>query len=81
MKTNSYIGNTNQHIHNMNVRLLLFTQTASFILMLGTAEHLFTGIISTIVFVSSFALFVKSSIYINKNEKWLLRNSNADNEE
>ena len=57
----------------MNVKLLLFIQIASFLLMLGTAEHLFTGIISSIIFVLSFVMFARSSIYINKNEKYLLK--------
>ncbi|MBO7229850.1 MAG: hypothetical protein J6V20_00345 [Bacteroidaceae bacterium] len=57
----------------MNIKLLLLTQIVSFFLMLGTAEHLFTGITSTIIFTLSFAMFIKSSIYINKNEKHLLR--------
>lgn len=62
----------------MNVKLLLFIQIASFLLMLGTAEHLFTGIISSIIFVLSFVMFARSSIYINKNEKHLLRNWKAE---
>lgn len=57
----------------MSVKLLLFIQIASFLLMLGTAEHLFTGIISSMIFILSFIMFARSSIYINKNEKRLLR--------
>ena len=64
----------------MSVKLLLFIQIASFLLMLGTAEHLFTGIISSIIFVLSFVMFARSSIYINKHEKRLLRSCKVEKE-
>lgn len=65
----------------MNIKLLLLTQIVSFFLMLGTAEHLFTGITSTIIFTLSFAMFIKSSIYINKNEKQLLRSCKTEKQQ
>ena len=64
----------------MNAKILISTQLISFLTMLGTAEHLFTNIIPTIIFITSLALFAKCSIYINKNEKRLLRECKVDEE-
>ena len=40
--------------------------------MLGTAEMLFVNTFPTILFITSLAIFIKCSIYIGKNEKWLI---------
>ena len=56
----------------MNAKLLIALQIASFIVMLGTAEQLFTKTLPTIFFMLSLLLFAKCSIYIGKNEKWLI---------
>jgi hypothetical protein len=42
--------------------------------MLGSAESLFSGTIGTLVFFTALAVFAKCSIYINRNDRWLLRN-------
>ena len=57
----------------MNAKILISLQLTSLIVMLGTAELLFVSTIPTIVFITSLALFAKSSIYISKNSKRLLR--------
>ena len=59
----------------MNAKILISLQLTSVIVMLGTAELLFVSTIPTIVFITSLALFAKSSIYISKNEKWLLNDN------
>ena len=59
----------------MNAKILISLQLASFIIMLGTAEQLFVNTIQTIVFLTSLALFTKISIYISKNEKWLIKDN------
>ena len=56
----------------MNAKFLIALQIASFIVMLGTAEQLFTKTLPTIFFMLSLLLFAKCSIYIGKNEKWLI---------
>ena len=59
----------------MNAKLLIALQIASFIVMLGTAEQLFTKTLPTIFFMLSLLLFAKCSIYIGKNENWLINDS------
>lgn len=55
----------------MNAKILISLQLTSFIIMLGTAEQLFSNTVSTIFFLTSLLLFAKCSVYIGKNEKWL----------
>lgn len=55
----------------MNAKILISLQLTSFIIMLGTAEQLFSNTVSTIFFLTSLLLFAKCSVYISKNEKWL----------
>ena len=57
----------------MNARILLILQFVSLIIILGTAESLFTNRIATIAFATSFVTFARCSIYISKNSKRLLR--------
>lgn len=59
----------------MNAKTIILLQLSSLILTLGTAEHIFTNIYSTLIFTISLICFAKCSIYINENEKWLLKNS------
>lgn len=56
----------------MNAKILISLQLISFIIMLGTAEQLFSKLFPTIFFIASLVLFAKCSIYISKNEKWLI---------
>lgn len=56
----------------MNAKILLLLQLTSFVIMLGTAELLFVKIFPTLLFLTSLAIFIKCSIYISKNEKWLI---------
>ena len=56
----------------MNAKTLLLLQLTSFVIMLGTAEMLFVNTFPTILFITSLAIFIKCSIYIGKNEKWLI---------
>ena len=56
----------------MNAKILLSLQLTSFVIMLGTAELLFVKIFPTLLFLASLAIFIKCSIYISKNEKWLI---------
>lgn len=58
----------------MNAKILLTLQLTSFVIMLGSAESLFSGTIGTLVFFTALAVFAKCSIYINRNDRWLLRN-------
>ncbi|MBR2318045.1 MAG: hypothetical protein IKA52_00020 [Bacteroidaceae bacterium] len=62
----------------MNARLIILLQAISFIVMLGTAEQLFANIVPTILFIASFILLAKCSIYIGKNEKWLLKENDGE---
>lgn len=62
----------------MNAKILITIQLTSFIIMLGTAEQLFTKTFPTILFLLSLILFAKSSIYIGKNEKWLIKDFNKE---
>lgn len=57
----------------MSPHLLLFTQFSMFIIMLGTAEELFVSKLPTIAFITAFFIFAWLSIYIRKNEKWLIK--------
>ena len=51
----------------MNARILLILQFVSLIVILGTAESLFTNRIATIAFATSFVTFARCSIYISKH--------------
>ncbi|MBQ8336724.1 MAG: hypothetical protein IJY44_04255 [Bacteroidaceae bacterium] len=62
----------------MNTKILLTIQLISFIAMTGTAERLFSAVAPTVIFLLSFIAFVRCSIYINKNEKWLLNEGNKN---
>ena len=60
----------------MNAKILIALQITSFIIMLGTAESLFVKIFPSIFFFTSLIIFAKTGIYINKNEKWLIKEIN-----
>ena len=53
--------------------LITSLQIISLITMIGTADALFSKIPSTLIFILSFAIFARCSIFISKNEKWLTR--------
>ena len=57
----------------MNATTLIAIQFISLIIMIGTAEELFTTIYPTMLFAGSFIAFALCSIYISNNKKWLLR--------
>lgn len=57
----------------MIAQILLFTQFATFLIMIGTADRLFTTPMATLVFFAAFLIFARCSIYIGKNEKWLIK--------
>ncbi|MBO7302535.1 MAG: hypothetical protein J6U58_07510 [Bacteroidaceae bacterium] len=54
-------------------------QIASLIMMLGTIDAFFVEKAATILFILSFATFARCSIFISKNEKWLTRINNQNN--
>ena len=60
----------------MNAKTLIALQITSFIIMLGTAELLFVKILPSIFFFTSLVIFANIGIYINKNEKWLIKEIN-----
>ena len=57
----------------MTPQILLLTQFTTFLIMAGVADSLFTSVMSTIIFFTAFTIFAKCSIYISKNEKWLIK--------
>lgn len=56
-----------------NATFITSLQLLSLIIMIGTAEALFSSIAATFAFIISFATFASCSIFIKKNEKWLIR--------
>lgn len=57
----------------MAPQILLLTQLFMFIIMIGTADSLFTSTISTILFITALVMFCVCSIYISSNKKRLIR--------
>lgn len=57
----------------MNAKTIIALQFAALMIMVGTAESLFDKLPQTILFIASIAAFAMCSIYISKNEKWLLK--------
>lgn len=56
-----------------NATFITSLQILSLIIMIGTAEALFSSIAATLAFIISFVIFARCSVFINKNEKWLIR--------
>jgi hypothetical protein len=61
-----------------NATLITSLQVLSLIIMIGTAESLFSSIAATSAFIISFVIFARCSIFINKNERWLARLSHKE---
>ena len=57
----------------MNATILIVVQFAALMTMVGTAESLFTRLPQTIMFIAAIITFALCSLYISKNEKWLLK--------
>lgn len=63
----------------MNATILTTLQFISLIVMIGTAEEVFTTILPTLFFSLAFIIFAQCSIYIGKNEKWLIKEKKLEN--
>ena len=63
----------------MNATILITIQFISLIVMIGTAEDVFTTIFPTLFFSLAFIVFAQCSIYIGKNEKWLIKDKQIEN--
>lgn len=63
----------------MKAQTLISIQLTSLIIMAGCGPMIFKSIIATILFVSAFLIFIRCSIYIEKNCKHLLREYNHEN--
>lgn len=72
MRTDLYTGNSKNN-NIMAPQILLFTQFAMFLAMIGTADSLFTATLPTIIFFTAFVIFARCSIYISENRKWLVK--------
>lgn len=57
----------------MKANTLISLQLTSIIVMAGTATMLFNSAIATILFLLSFFIFIRCSIYIERNKKRLLK--------
>lgn len=62
----------------MKATTLISLQLTALIIMAGTATMTFRSIIATILFLASFLVFIRCSIYIEKNKKRLLREYNRE---
>lgn len=62
----------------MKATTLISLQLTALIIMAGTAAMTFRSIIATILFLTSFLVFIRCSIYIEKNKKRLLREYNRE---
>lgn len=63
----------------MKAQTLISIQLTSLIIMAGCGSMVFKSIIATILFVSAFLIFIRCSIYIEKNRKRLLREHSNEN--
>lgn len=57
----------------MKAQTIISLQITSIIIMAGTATMIFKSDIATILFILSFLVFIRCSIYIEKNKKRLLK--------
>ena len=62
----------------MKAGTLISLQLTCMVIMAGTGFMIFRSAIATIMFVLAFAVFMLSSIYIEKNRKRLLRENSKD---
>ncbi len=57
----------------MKANTLITLQIASIVAMAGSMGLVYRSIIATMLFVAAFVVFIRCSIYIEKNRKRLLR--------
>lgn len=57
----------------MNAKTIIALQFVALMIMVGTVESLFDKLPQTILFIAAIVAFAMCSIYISKNEKWLLK--------
>lgn len=62
----------------MKAQTIISLQITSIIIMAGTATMIFKSDIATILFILSFLVFIRCSIYIEKNKKRLLKENEND---
>ena len=62
----------------MKAQTIISLQITSIIIMAGTATMIFKSDIATILFILSFLVFIRCSIYIEKNKKRLLEENEND---
>ncbi len=60
----------------MKAEVLVSLQLTAIIIMIACGSMLFNSTIATILFISAFYIFIRCSIYIEKNAKRLLRECN-----
>lgn len=64
----------------MKAEVLVSLQLTAIIIMIACGSMLFSSIFATILFISAFYIFIRCSIYIEKNAKRLLRECNRRKE-
>ena len=65
----------------MKAPTLISLQLIAIIVMIGCGSMVFKSILATTLFVLAFFLFIRCSIYIEKNAKRLLRECNQSRSE
>lgn len=64
----------------MKAEVLVSLQLTAIIIMIACGPMLFSSTVATILFISAFYIFIRCSIYIEKNAKRLLRECNRRKE-
>ncbi|MBE6296233.1 MAG: hypothetical protein E7086_07005 [Bacteroidales bacterium] len=64
----------------MKAEVLVSLQLTAIIIMIACGPMLFSSTFATILFISAFYIFIRCSIYIEKNAKRLLRECNRRKE-
>lgn len=64
----------------MKAEVLVSLQLTAIIIMIACGSMLFSSTFVTILFISAFYIFIRCSIYIEKNAKRLLRECNRRKE-
>lgn len=62
----------------MKANTLISLQLTCLVIIAGTAAMIFKSLIATVLFFVSFLVFIRCSIYIEKNKKRLLREYNKE---
>ena len=60
----------------MGANTLISIQFISLALMIGCCENILDEVLPTIIFVTSFTTFAACSIYIGRNKKKIIRDTN-----